>query len=289
MKTLPTNRILLGDALTVTKTLPAESVDCIVTSPPYFRLRYGVDNQLGLEPHVDQWVGELRDLARELHRALKPSGTFWLRLGDSYSTHPREGAPRKSLLGAPERLLLALVEDAWTIRNKIVWAKTNPMPTSVRDRLSTTHEFVYLLTKHRGTTSHSMTSASRTGAGHRTATTRAAQASTPLAPRHLAPTATATTDSEHSRLAASSAIHSARTPAMSGTSPPRTTRTPTSRRSPRRWFAACSAPDVHPAAWCSIPSWAPGPRPSLPKQKGATGSAASSTRSSSGKQKPARQ
>lgn len=145
---LPTNRIIEGDVFTVTKTLPTDSVDCIITSPPYFRLRnYQVDGQLGLEPHVDQWVAELRGLARELHRVLKPSGTFWLNLGDSYSTHPREGAPRKSLLGAPERLLLALVEDGWTIRNKIIWAKTNPMPTSVRDRLSTTHEFVYLLTK----------------------------------------------------------------------------------------------------------------------------------------------
>lgn len=147
--TLPTGRIIEGDALTVLRTLPSESVDCIITSPPYFRLRnYGVDGQLGLEPHVDDWVQELRAVARALHRVLKPTGTFWLNLADSYSTHPREGAPRKSLLGAPERLLLGLIEDGWTIRNKVVWAKTNPMPTSVRDRLSTTHEYVYLLTKN---------------------------------------------------------------------------------------------------------------------------------------------
>ena len=146
--TLPRNEILRGDALTVTKTLPPDSIDCIVTSPPYFRLRnYRVDGQLGLEPHVDLWVEELRALARALHWVLKPTGTLWLNLGDSYSTHPREGAARKSLLGAPERLMLRLLDDGWTIRNKIVWAKTNPMPTSVRDRLSSTYEIVYLLTK----------------------------------------------------------------------------------------------------------------------------------------------
>lgn len=144
---LATGRIIEGDALTVLQTLPSDSVDCIITSPPYFRLRnYGVDGQLGREAHVGQWVEELRAVAAALHRVLKPTGTFWLNLGDSYSTHPREGAPRKSLLGAPERLLLGLIEDGWTIRNKVVWAKTNPMPTSVRDRLSTTHEYVYLLT-----------------------------------------------------------------------------------------------------------------------------------------------
>lgn len=142
------NTIIHGDALERTKSLPSESVECIITSPPYFRLRnYGVNGQLGLETHVDEWVKQLRALAMQLKRVLKPEGTFWLNLGDSYSTHQREGAPRKSLLAAPERLLLSLIEDGWTIRNKVVWAKTNPMPSSVRDRLSTTHEFVYLLTK----------------------------------------------------------------------------------------------------------------------------------------------
>jgi DNA modification methylase len=145
---LATGRILLGNAVERLGVLPEASVDCIVTSPPYFRLRdYGVEGQLGLEGHVDQWVEELRAVARALHRVLKPTGTFWLNLGDTYSTHHREGAPPKSLLGGPERLLLALVEDGWTVRNKIIWAKTNPMPSSVTDRLSTTHEYIYLLTK----------------------------------------------------------------------------------------------------------------------------------------------
>ncbi|MEI2826878.1 MAG: site-specific DNA-methyltransferase [Dermatophilaceae bacterium] len=128
--------------------MPDASVDCIITSPPYFRLRdYGVDGQLGLETHVDDWVRELRAVSRALQRVLVDKGTMWLNLGDTYSTHPSNGAARKSLVGAPERLLLALIDDGWIVRNKVVWAKTNPMPTSVTDRLSTTYEVVYLLVK----------------------------------------------------------------------------------------------------------------------------------------------
>lgn len=142
------NEILVGDALTQLRTLPDGVIDCIVTSPPYFRLRnYGHDAQLGLEGRVDEWVEGLRTLLREAARVLVPTGTIWLNLGDSYSTHSREGAARKSLLMAPERLALALSEDGWVIRNKIVWAKTNTIPTSVSDRLATKHEVIYLLAR----------------------------------------------------------------------------------------------------------------------------------------------
>jgi len=79
-----------------------------------------------------------------LARVLKPTGTLWLNLGDTYSHHDRDGAGPKSLLFAPELLALAMIEDGWVIRNKVVWAKTNPMPTSVRDRLSCTYEVFYL-------------------------------------------------------------------------------------------------------------------------------------------------
>lgn len=146
---LPRNQILLGDALQRLQSLPDASVDSIVTSPPYFRLRnYGAEGQIGLEGHVNQWVEELRALLREAARVLVPTGTVWLNLGDSYSTHLREGAPRKSLLFGPERLALRLVEDGWIIRNKIVWAKTNTIPSSVRDRLATKHEVIYVLARH---------------------------------------------------------------------------------------------------------------------------------------------
>ncbi len=144
----PRNRILLGDAVERVRALPAGSVDSVVTSPPYFRLRnYGVGGQLGLEGNVDEWVGGLHMLLRELRRVLVPTGTVWLNLGDSYSTHVREGAPRKSLLLGPERLAMRLIEDGWIVRNKIIWAKTNTIPSSVRDRLATKHEVIYVLAK----------------------------------------------------------------------------------------------------------------------------------------------
>ncbi len=145
---LPRNEILVGDALDRVRQLPDASVDCVVTSPPYFRLRnYDHHDQLGLEAHVDEWVAGLRELLVEVRRVLVPTGTIWLNLGDSYSTKPAEGAGRKSLLLGPERLALRLVEDGWLIRNKIVWAKTNTIPTSVADRLSTKHEFIYVLAR----------------------------------------------------------------------------------------------------------------------------------------------
>lgn len=142
------NTILTGDALAQLCTIPDASIDQVVTSPPYFRLRdYGADGQLGLEAHIGTWADHLLSVLRECHRVLVPTGTLWLNLGDSYSTHPREGAARKSLLLAPERLAQALVDDGWILRNKIVWAKPNTIPTSVRDRFATKHEVIYLLTK----------------------------------------------------------------------------------------------------------------------------------------------
>jgi site-specific DNA-methyltransferase (adenine-specific) len=140
------NRILVGDALSTLKRLPPASIDCVVTSPPYFNLRdYQHPGQIGLEPEVDQWIGALRGVASELHRVLVPTGSLWLNLGDSYGT----GMGTKNLNFAPERLALALKEDGWLIRNKVVWAKPNPMPSPVRDRLSCTWEVVYLLVKQR--------------------------------------------------------------------------------------------------------------------------------------------
>ncbi|MFT4042904.1 MAG: site-specific DNA-methyltransferase [Gordonia sp. (in: high G+C Gram-positive bacteria)] len=144
----PRNQILTGDALTHLKALPEHSIDCIITSPPYFRLRdYGHSDQIGLESGVDDWVRELRQILAECARVLVPTGTVWLNLGDTYSTHPREGAARKSLLLGPERLALQLIADGWTIHNKVVWAKTNTVPSSVRDRLTASHEVIYLLTR----------------------------------------------------------------------------------------------------------------------------------------------
>ena len=148
MDSLPRNSILVGDALERLRGLPSASVDCVISSPPYYQLRdYGVEGQIGLEPTVEAWVEALRAVFAEVARVLKPTGAIWLDLGDSYSRHSRFGAPTKSLLLAPERLALALSADGWIVRNKVVWAKTTPMPSGVLDRLESTHDVVHFLVR----------------------------------------------------------------------------------------------------------------------------------------------
>jgi site-specific DNA-methyltransferase (adenine-specific) len=149
LQQLPRNTLLLGDVRQRLADLPAATVDCVVTSPPYFQLRdYGEEpDQLGLEETVQEYVAVLREICRELARLLKPTGSLWLNLGDSYSRAKFSGAARKSLLLAPERLLLALSDDGWMVRNRIVWAKRTCLPESVGDRLSVTHEDMFLLTR----------------------------------------------------------------------------------------------------------------------------------------------
>lgn len=147
MSGLPLDQIIVGDAAAEIARLPEGSVDSVITSPPYFRLRdYGHDRQLGLEPNVDEWVDELMIVMTGLRRVLKPTGSLWLNLGDTYARKHSDGAPPKSLLLGPERLALRMVAAGWTLRNKVVWSKPNPMPTSVRDRLACTWEVVYFFT-----------------------------------------------------------------------------------------------------------------------------------------------
>jgi site-specific DNA-methyltransferase (adenine-specific) len=103
------DQVLVGDVRRVLLTIPDASIDTIVTSPPYFRLRnYQHGEQIGLEPHVDGWVNELLLVARGLKRVLKPTGSLWLNLGDTFSRSVDAGALPKSLLLAPERLALAM-------------------------------------------------------------------------------------------------------------------------------------------------------------------------------------
>lgn len=145
---LPRNQVLIGDARQQLTELPENSVDTVITSPPYFALRdYGQDGQLGLEASVDDWVHQLVQVCREIRRVLRPTGGLWLNVGDSYSQHPREGARKKSLLLGPARLAIGLAADGWIVRNHVIWAKTNPMPSNVTDRLSSTHESLYFLTR----------------------------------------------------------------------------------------------------------------------------------------------
>ncbi|MGO2082141.1 DNA methyltransferase [Glutamicibacter arilaitensis] len=99
--TRPTNQLLIGDALETLRTLSPGSIDMCLTSPPYFRLRdYDATGQLGLEESVDSWARNIRQITQEIHRVLVPTGTLWLNLGDTYVTHPRQGAPPKSLWAA---------------------------------------------------------------------------------------------------------------------------------------------------------------------------------------------
>jgi DNA modification methylase len=145
---LPRREILIGDVIDRLRQLPPCSIDCVVTSPPYYMLRdYGSSGQIGLEDSVHGWVERMRGVMSETARVIKPTGSVWLNLGDSFSRHVKYGAPAKGLLCAPERLLLALAADGWLVRNKVIWAKPNPMPNSVADRLSLTYEVLYLLTR----------------------------------------------------------------------------------------------------------------------------------------------
>ena len=145
---LPLGEIRVGDAARELGRLPAGSVDQIVTSPPYFRLRnYAHDGQVGLEEHVEQWVDALLPVIDQAARLLTPTGSLWLNLGDTYATHRRQGADRKSLLLAPERLALKLTARGWILRNKIVWAKTTHLPSSVKDRLSNSYEIIYVFAR----------------------------------------------------------------------------------------------------------------------------------------------
>lgn len=163
--------LLLGDALDVLRTMPDGSVDCIVTSPPYYGLRdYGTPGQYGLEATPAAYVETMRALFAEARRVLAADGTLWLNLGDSYAYPPgsagRQGEgqrkgrtftaeglpgtralPPKNLLMIPARVAIALQDDGWIVRNENIWHKRNGMPEKAQDRLTGRHEKVYLLTK----------------------------------------------------------------------------------------------------------------------------------------------
>jgi DNA modification methylase len=173
--------LLQGDCLEALRNLPDASVQCCVTSPPYFGLRdYGHDGQIGLEETPDAYVAKLVTVFREVRRVLRDDGTCWLNLGDSYfsstkgtggsnpETSPKQawkGAENgqvgytvklsagelpikpKDIIGIPWRVAFALQADGWWLRQDIIWHKPNPMPESVKDRCTKAHEYIFLLTK----------------------------------------------------------------------------------------------------------------------------------------------
>ncbi len=170
--------IIQGDALGVLKLLEDESVNCCVTSPPYYNLRdYGVDGQIGLEATPEEYIQKLVEIFREVRRVLKKDGTLWVNIADSYagsgkgaSNYPdnakkyKQGTNKgsvgsylsktvsadckpKDLIGIPWMLAFALRADGWYLRSDIIWAKNNPMPESVKDRCTKSHEYIFFLTK----------------------------------------------------------------------------------------------------------------------------------------------
>jgi len=135
-----TNRIYLGDALSVLKKLPSNLVNCIVTSPPYYRLRdYQVEGQIGLEDTPQEYIEKLVAVFREARRVLRDDGALWLNIGDMYIDN--------SLQLIPFKLAVRLMEEGWKLRNNIVWKKVSPMPVSVRNRVSCTWEPLFFFTK----------------------------------------------------------------------------------------------------------------------------------------------
>lgn len=180
MKETKIDHIYNDDALSALSTMQDGSVDCIVTSPPYYGLRdYGVKEQIGLEDTPQQFIERLKSVFKECRRVLKDSGTLWVNIGDSYSGSGKGGAnypdnvvntkqgtnkgstiaplpvkvpdgtKPKDLIGIPWMLAFALRNDGWYLRQDIIWAKPNPMPESVTDRCTKSHEYIFLLSKSR--------------------------------------------------------------------------------------------------------------------------------------------
>ena len=134
-------RVIVGDCVESMRGMSDQSVNCCVTSPPYFGLRdYGVDGQIGLEQTPEEYVTKMVEVFREVRRVLRDDGSLWLNLGDSYGKG-------KQMLGIPWKVAFALQDDGWYLRQDIIWSKPNPMPESVRDRCTKSHEYIFLLTK----------------------------------------------------------------------------------------------------------------------------------------------
>lgn len=168
--------IIQGDCLEVLKTLESKSINCCVTSPPYYNQRdYGVEGQIGLEPSPFEYIDKLVEVFREVRRVLQDDGTLWINIADTYCStapgsmgdpyfikecHPEtnaarkkyrgatpEGMKKKDLMGIPWMLAFALRADGWYLRQDIIWHKPNPMPESVKDRCTKAHEYIFLLSK----------------------------------------------------------------------------------------------------------------------------------------------
>lgn len=166
------------DCLKGLKKLPSDCVDCCVTSPPYYSLRnYGREGQIGLEDTPQAYIDRLTEVFMEVFRVMKPEGTLWLNIGDSYATHAsasrlyahnfkssdvaakngigtmkkptakKMGMKEKDLIGIPWMLAFSLRNAGWYLRQDIIWHKPNPMPDPIKDRCASAHEYMFLLSK----------------------------------------------------------------------------------------------------------------------------------------------
>lgn len=169
MTTIKESLVIQGDAKIALPKLPDNSVQCVVTSPPYWSLRdYHIAGQIGLEPSVDQFINRLVEVFTEVRRVLKDDGVLWLNIGDVYTSGDRgyrapdkkhpvramtfrpptpDGLKPKDLIGLPWRLAFALQRDGWYLRSDIIWHKPNCMPESVKDRPTRAHEYIFLFSK----------------------------------------------------------------------------------------------------------------------------------------------
>lgn len=147
------NEIICGDALTVLRTLQSDSIDMCVTSPPYFGLRdYGCVGQIGLEDTPEQYIYNLTLVFMEVYRVLKPPGTLWINIADSYvcaSKSAWNGLKPKDMIGIPWMLAFSLRDNGWYLRSDIIWQKPNCMPESTKDRPTSSYEHIFLLSKSR--------------------------------------------------------------------------------------------------------------------------------------------
>ena len=173
------NKIYQGDSLQVLKTFPNESIDCIITSPPYYGLRdYGIEGQIGQEKTPQEYISNLMKIMDECKRVLKKTGSLWVNIGDTYPSgggkaiecsfvrnsknskdnkfspdFPPKSKLRstmgKSLLGIPERFVIAMYDSMWLRRNTIIWYKPNCMPSSAKDRFTVDFEYLYFFTKQK--------------------------------------------------------------------------------------------------------------------------------------------
>lgn len=164
--------VLQGNCLDRIKQLDDLSIDCVVSSPPYYGLRdYGVEGQFGLEPTIADYIANTVKVFEAMRPKLKDTATIWWNVGDSYSSGsrttttkqtlrgktdygvtrplPQQGIKEKDLMMIPNRVAIALQDAGWYIRSEIIWHKPNPMPESVKDRPTSAHEKIWLITKNK--------------------------------------------------------------------------------------------------------------------------------------------